>query len=221
MKSCQNPSLTDFAGAVFDLDGTLVDSEPAWARAKNIVAERHGRRITAAQLEASIGRSMDDLVAEVFAPSDKGAARAIEEEIFTEADNWLPQLRTPIAGAAAFLRDVKGLGLVVAICSSSPERLIRDALAELRVSDSVDLVVSADPLPRRKPDPMPYSVTADRLGRAPARLIAFEDAVAGARSAKDAGLFTVAVGPEAGRDGLRFCDLRAPDYRALRRLFSL
>ena len=54
--------LARFAAAVFDLDGTLVDSEPAWEKAKLAVAQQHGRSITRAQLDASVGRSMDELV---------------------------------------------------------------------------------------------------------------------------------------------------------------
>ena len=50
--------LRDVHAVLFDLDGTLVDSEPAWEKAKRIVADRHGRPITQAQMDASVGRSM-------------------------------------------------------------------------------------------------------------------------------------------------------------------
>ena len=219
--TAQDDLIGRFRAAVFDLDGTLVDSEPAWEQAKRIVAAARGRPITKAQLIASIGRSMDDLVADVFAPADAATARAIEHEIFAEAESWLPKLRRIIPGAPEFLRDLHGRGLRIALCSSSPEYLIRDALAHLDVLDHVELIVSADPLPRRKPDPMPYRVTAERLDLPPDALIAFEDAVPGARSAKGAGLFTVAVGPDSAGPDFAFCDLRAPGYGALRAALRL
>ncbi|MFV0409327.1 MAG: HAD family hydrolase [Paracoccus sp. (in: a-proteobacteria)] len=207
-----------FRGAVFDLDGTLIDSEPAWEKAKRIVAARRGRPISDAQIAASVGCSMDRLVADVFAPA---AARAIEDEIFALGEEWLDRLRQPIPGATDFLRALRGLGLPIAICSSSREHLIRAALAQLGIGDAVGLVVSADPLPRRKPDPLPYLVTAERMGLAPGDLIAFEDAPSGACSAKAAGLYTVAIGPEAMEPQMSFCDLHAQDYPALCRLLGL
>lgn len=214
-------NLTRFRAAIFDLDGTLVDSEPAWEAAKHAVAARHGHRITKAQITASIGRSMDELVAQVFAPATPKAARAIEEEVFAAVDAWMPSLRQPIPGAADFLRDLRGRGLRIALCSSSPERLIRDALELIGVLDLVEVIVSADPLPRRKPDPMPYEVTTQKLGLPPEALIVFEDAIAGVRSAKGAGLFTAGIGPEVTAPEFDICDLRAPDYPAMRKTLGM
>lgn len=216
-----NADLARFDAAVFDLDGTLVNSEPAWEKAKLAVAERHGRTITQAQMDASVGRSMDELVATVFAPADRAAARAIEKEVFAEGEKWLGDLRQPIPGAADFLRDLHTRGLRIALCSSAPEYLIRDALVQLQVLDLVELIVSADPLPRRKPDPYPYQVTAEGLGLPPARLIGIEDALPGARSSKGAGLFTAAVGAEAMAPDFAFCDLQAADYPDLRRQLGM
>lgn len=210
-----------FRAAAFDLDGTLVDSEPAWHEAKRAVAARHGVPISDAQLAASEGRSMDELVADVFAPPDRQAARAIEMEVFAEAEYWLPRLRRPIPGATDFLRALHGRGLRIALCSSSPEKLIRDALAQIGVLDLVEVIVSADPMPRRKPDPMPYEVTAQKLGLPPGQILGIEDALPGARSAKGAGLFTAAVGPETDAPEFAFCDLRVPDYLALSRAFGI
>ena len=214
-------NLTRFRAAIFDLDGTLVDSEPAWEAAKHAVAARHGRQITEAQILASVGRSMDELVAQVFAPATPEAARAIEEEVFAAVDTWMPSLRRPIPGAADFLRELHGRGLRIALCSSSPERLIRDALEQIGVLDVVEVIVSADPLPRRKPDPMPYEATVKTLGLPPEAVIVFEDAIAGVRSAKGAELFTAGIGPEVAAPEFDICDLRAPDYPAMRAALNM
>ncbi len=208
--------LSRFEAAIFDLDGTLVDSEPAWEAAKRAVAARHGRPISDAQILASVGRSMDELTASVFAPPTPAAARAIEEEIFLAVDDWMGTLRRAIPGAADFLRDLHRRGLRIALCSSSPERHIRDALEQIGVLDMVELIVSADPLPRRKPDPMPYVITTQKLDLPQSAVIAFEDAIPGIRSAKGAGLFTVGIGAETNAPEFAICDLVAKDYPALR-----
>lgn len=205
-----------FRAAVFDLDGTLVDSEPAWEKAKRIVSARHGRSPTQAQIDATIGRSLDVFLYDVFDITDPAEALTRRDEIFAEADNWLPQMRVPVPGAADFLRTLRASGLRIAICSSSGRRHIESAAAFLGIANDVDLIVSAAELARGKPDPLPYQVTVQRLGIQPDHAIAVEDAVPGAQSAKAAGLFTIAVGPPAMGADFGFCDLQVPGYDALR-----
>ena len=204
-----------FRAAVFDLDGTLVDSEPAWEKAKRIVAARYGVAPTQAQIDATVGRSLDVFLVDVFGATDAAAALRLRTEIFDEADVHLPNVRVAVPGAAAFLRDLSCRGLKVAICSSSARRHIEAAVAYLDIGDCIDLIVSAAELDRGKPDPLPYLVTTQRLAIAPAESMAFEDAVPGARSAKDAGLFTVAVGPGCNGPDYAFCDVQVENYSEL------
>ncbi|MFD1881766.1 HAD family hydrolase [Paracoccus pacificus] len=156
--------LARYKAAIFDLDGTLMDSEPAWEKAKRIVADRYGLRPTQAQLDATVGRSLDDFLAEVFGTRNHDEMLARREEIFVEADRLLPGMRVPVPGAADFLRAVAAAGLRVAICSSSARRHIEGAVRELGVTAEVSLIVSAAELARGKPDPMPYRVSVERLG---------------------------------------------------------
>lgn len=210
------PGAVPFRAAIFDLDGTLVDSEPAWEKAKRIVSARYGVAPTQAQIDATVGRSLDVFLADVFGVTEPDPMLALRNEIFDEADLHLPAMRSAVPGATDFLRRLSKAGLRIAICSSSGRRHIEAAVDMLGIGDEVELMVSAAELARGKPDPLPYQVSLERLGLGPAEALAFEDAVPGAQSAKGAGLFVAAVGPGCTGPGFGFCDLQAETYGDLR-----
>ena len=78
--------------------------------------------------------------------------------------------------------------------------------------------ITASTVTLQDPD---HGMTAEKLALPPDRLIGFEDALPGARSAKGAGLFTVAIGPEATSPDFAFCDLQAADYPDLRQQLGM
>lgn len=202
---------------IFDLDGTLVESEPAWAAAKVAVLARHGRSVSEDLLDRYVGQGLAGFLAEVFGPGlSADLRRRLGDEIGVEADRLLPLHREVIPGAARFLRHVAEAGLRVAVCSSSPRRHIDAALDQLGVADAVEVTVSAADLPRGKPHPLPYLETLTRLGLAPEGAVAVEDAPAGFQSAQGAGLAVIGIGPRAMvpavAEGLA---LAVPDYQTL------
>ena len=209
----------DFArydAAVFDLDGTLVHSEPAWEAAKVSVAENYGYTPSRELLDAHIGRGLRDFIDELFdQPLSPEERRRIGDEMGATADVFLPKMRAPIPGAAELLCDLHDQGMRIAICSSSPRRHIRDALEMLGVADRVETIVSATELSRGKPDPLPYTATADALGLTPSKACAFEDSLPGARSAFAAGLAVLAVGESCLGPEFSFCRLRAKSFEKL------
>ncbi len=190
------PDFSAFSAAIFDLDGTLVHSEHAWAEAKLTVLRRHGLSATQALLDAHVGRGLNGFLDDAFGRA-LGAREQVEigNEIGAMADKLLPQMREPVAGAADVLCRLHDSGLRIAICSSSPRRHIASAMQMLEISGRVETVVSGADLPRGKPDPLPYSTTLSKLGVPPGAACAFEDSVAGVTSALSAGLSVLAIGP--------------------------
>lgn len=198
-----------FRAGIFDLDGTLVHSEHVWEKAKVEVAARYGKAPSRALLDAHVGRGLKDFLDELFGmPLTLEMRRAIGDQIGAEADRWLHQLREPIPGARDLLVRLAEAGLRVAVCSSSPRRHIDGALEMLEVRDIVELSVSGAELPRGKPDPLPFLATLDALRLGAPDAFAVEDSVPGARAAVAAGLFTIAVGPDAPGAAFEFCPLR-------------
>lgn len=212
--------LDRYRAAIFDLDGTLVHSEPAWETAKRRVLARLGIEIPQSTYDAFVGRGLRGFLSEVLGP-DLTDARRIEiaNQISAEADELLPLMRQPVPGAASSLKKVAEAGVLVAICSSSPRHLIIAAIEQLGVADCISAIVSGADLPRGKPDPLPYLESIRALQVKPSSAFAVEDALPGAISAHEAGLGVIGIGPEARNARFRErCSFLVPDYRGFDRL---
>lgn len=212
--------LDRYRAAIFDLDGTLVHSEPAWEEAKRRVLARLGVEIPQSTYDAFVGRGLRGFLNEVLGPDLSDARRSeLGDQIGAEADVLLPLMRQPIEGAARSLIRVTEAGVLVAICSSSPRRHILAALEQLGIEDRINAIVSGTELPRGKPDPLPYLEAIRVLQVRPAKAFAVEDALPGAISAHEAGLDVVGIGQECTnpsfRERSRFL---VPDYEGFERL---
>ena len=111
--------LTRYRAAIFDLDGTLVHSEPAWEAAKRRVLGRLGVEVPQATYDAFVGRGLRGFLTEVLGSDLTDARRTnLANEIGAEADILLPLLRQPIPGAASSVNRLIDAGLQIAVCSS-------------------------------------------------------------------------------------------------------
>lgn len=213
-------NLTRYRAAIFDLDGTLVHSEPAWEAAKRRVLERLGIEVPQATYDAFVGRGLRGFLSEVLGPGLPDARRtALADEIGAEADLLLPQLRALVPGASQSVIRLAEAGLRIAVCSSSPRRHIHAALDQLGLADHVAAIVSGADLPRGKPDPLPYLETLRLLALGPTDAFAVEDALPGAIAAQAAGLMVVGIGPQSLTPAFaEYCHVRVPDYAGFDRL---
>lgn len=190
--------LTRFKAAIFDLDGTLVLSEPAWEEAKRRVLARIGIKVAQSTYDAFVGRGLRGFLTEVLGsdlPDDQRSDLA--NQIGAEADILLPQVRQVVPGAAKSVHRLVGAGMRVAICSSSPRRHINAALEQLGIAEHISTIISGAELPRGKPDPLPYMETLRKLGLSADQAYAVEDALPGVLSARGAGLNVIGIGPQA------------------------
>lgn len=193
-----------FRAAVFDCDGLLVDSEPAWGRAEDRLLARRGHRYTEADRRDTVGRSIDETVsvyADRLGISGDTVSDLRSELIDLARDEFLAgvPLRPGAAELVAALRPWMRLGLA----SNTDRPLVQLALAPTTLANVFDVVVTGDDVVDPKPAPDLYLLACRLLGVRPSEAIAFEDSVAGVRSAKTAGLTVVAV-PQL--DGLAVAD---------------
>lgn len=183
-----------FRAAVFDCDGLLVDSEPAWGRAEARLLARRGHLCTEADRQATVGRSIDETVsvyAERLGLSGEKVPDLRSELIDLARDEFLAglALRPGAAELVIALRPWMHLGLA----SNTDRPLVELALAGTTLARAFDVVVTGDDVADPKPAPDLYLLACRRLGVRPSEAIAFEDSVAGVLSAKAAGLTVVAV----------------------------
>jgi len=215
-------SLAPFRAVIFDLDGTLVLSEPAWELAKRRVLDTLGVAVAQTVYNAFVGRGLRGFLLHVFGSDLTDSRRAeLANLIGAEADVLLPLMRQPVPGAAAAVLRLAEAGLRVAVCSSSPRRHIDAALKQLGLTGCVPVIVSGADLTKGKPDPLPYTETLRQLGLNATEAFAVEDALPGVRSAHAAGLMVVGIGEECQKSDFEpYCMYRVINYYAFNRLFD-
>ena len=203
---------------IFDLDGVLIDSEPRWEAAEVEVFAEVGVRLDAADTASTTGLRVDEVVGhwlarrpwDVTAPnSSVGAvANAIVDAMVDHAQNGPIE----IAGATGAVARLAAAGHRLAVCSSSPRRLIDASLLGLGLGDRFERVLSAEDGAAGNPHPACYLRAAALLGVRPGACVAIEDSVNGAVAAAAAGMRVVAVPAAAQADDPRFefCDRVLP-----------
>ncbi|WP_369756945.1 HAD family hydrolase [Falsihalocynthiibacter sp. S25ZX9] len=188
----QQLDLKDIDAVIFDLDGTLVESEPVWAEAKKYIANRENVDVSEPILLAYVGRSVADFVTEVIAPVN---VQLVEKDIVERALANYEFNVSEIPGASDLVREFSRNGFATAICSSAPEKAIQKCVQLLNIGSCITEVVSSEFLAIGKPDKFPFVETLRRLGVPAERAIAFEDSSAGLISSISAGIKTICVGP--------------------------
>ncbi|NIL57449.1 HAD family phosphatase [Salinispora arenicola] len=182
---------------LFDMDGTLVDSEKLWEVALHELAVAYGGALSEPARRAIVGTSMavsmrilhDDLGQPERDPHASAAwinTRILE--LFRSGLRWRP-------GALALLQAVRAAGIPTALVTSSGRALVEVALDTLG-RDSFDAVVCGDEVEAAKPHPTPYLTAARLLGVPIGRCVAIEDSPTGVASALAAGAAVLAVPTE-------------------------
>lgn len=182
-----------FLGAVFDLNGTLIDDIRFHFDAWQELARKHGRELDHATFQSWNGLKNEDIFPKFFGRTvsrEEIAAFGDEKEAAYRA-MYRPHL-APLAGAIAFLERLHGLGIRLAVASSAPPANRQMALEGLGLVERFDVVVEAEHLPG-KPAPDVFLEAARRLGVDPRACVAFEDAENGVRSAAAAGMTVVGI----------------------------
>lgn len=200
--------LTDrpFAGVIFDMDGTLVDSIPAMVRSWTTWAIEHG--VTAEQLQGFHGVPAAGVIASLL-PADQveQALVRISELEESDVDGVIP-----LPGAQQALADLSSGH--VAMATSCHLRLATARIAAAGLTPP-EVLVTVDDVARGKPAPDPFLLAAERLGVPPADCLVVEDAPKGVEAARAAGCSVLAVLVTTPAD-LLLADAVVPNLSAVR-----
>jgi HAD superfamily hydrolase (TIGR01509 family) len=188
---------------LFDLDGTLTDTDPLHFEAYRLLLEPHGKAVDHATYKARImGNTNDEIMAWLF--PDAGKAKRTEladrkEALFRSlAGTAMVRAR----GLSELLDWAAKLGLKTAVVTNAPRPNAELMLKGLGLATRFDALVIGDELPRGKPDPLPYARALDILGARADRATAFEDSRSGVASAAGAGVETIGLTTGLARDDL-------------------
>lgn len=194
-----SPSLTGARSpgraVLWDLDGTLVDSEEFHWLSWRDTMRPEGVELTYAQFLASFGQRNDRIVPGWLGPDvDAARIRRIGEDKETEYRRLAEAHGlTPLPSARDWLTTLRAAGWKQAIASSAPRLNVEMMLRVAGLEGYLDAIVSADDVTIGKPDPEVFLKAAEKLSVPPARCIVVEDAQAGVEGAKRAGMRSVGV----------------------------
>ncbi|MCI3275186.1 HAD family hydrolase [Streptomyces cylindrosporus] len=180
---------------IFDLDGTLVDSEPNYyAAGRQTLAEHGVPGFTWAEHERFVGVSTLETAA--LWKQEYGLAASVDELLADTNRRYLELARTATRAYPEMRRFVELLaaeGVPMAVASGSSPEAIEAILAGTGLDAYLRTVVSADEVPRGKPAPDVFLEAARRLGADPADCVVLEDAAPGAAAAHAAGMRCIAI----------------------------
>ncbi|MEU8956596.1 HAD family phosphatase [Streptomyces sp. NPDC048518] len=183
------------ASVVFDLDGTLVDSEPHYFEASRaLLADRTGREYTWADNERFVGISSHETLA--LWKTEYGIEAPVTELLADLDRRYLALARAGTHVYPEMRRLVERLyeaGVPMAVASGSSRPAIEAILAGTGLDARLTTYVSAEEVPRGKPAPDVFLAAAALLGAEPADCVVFEDAAPGATAARAAGMRCVAI----------------------------
>ncbi len=178
---------------LFDLDGTMTDSDPVHLAAFNAMLAIRGGSLSEADFRTKIsGKSNDEIARALLPDADAAARRAFNDEkeaMFRRMASDLAET----AGLTRLLDWAEERTLRLAIVSNAPADNVTHMTEALGIARRFELVIHGDAVKHPKPDPFPYLEALSRFGLTAAEAIAFEDSVPGIRAAAGAGLATVAI----------------------------
>ena len=181
------------AAVLFDLDGTLVDSEHYWMLSERKLAAEHDVEWSHADGIDLIGMSLYD--SSIIIGRKLGSALAPDEIIDRLTAVVIEQLKVALPwrpGARELLLHLRQAGVKTALVTMSMRRMAL-AVADAIDFDAFDVVVAGDDVEHGKPHPEAYLKAAELLGVSPESCVAFEDSVPGLASAEAAGTMAVGV----------------------------
>lgn len=178
---------------LWDMDGTLVDTEPYWIETEYELAERYGGTWSEAHALNLVGNDL--LESGHYIRKHMGIDVSAEQIVEELLDGVVGRVESAVPwrpGAVELLTRLRDDGVPCALVTMSYDRFVAPILAQLP-PETFRVVVTGDRVRRGKPHPEPYLTAAAALGLAPADCLAIEDSNTGAKSAETAGCLVLVV----------------------------
>ncbi|SNS20509.1 HAD family hydrolase [Rhodococcoides kyotonense] len=192
-------AVSGLQGVLWDMDGTLLDSEKIWDVAVAELSLELGRELTPEVRESTLGNSMRGALTKVFAHT----GTELTERMFSFGRDWLTARVGSLfaegipwrPGAKDALQLARDMGLKTALVTNTERGLVDNALDTIG-REYFDFTVSGDEVDEGKPHPAPYLRGASLLGLDPSSCLAVEDSPTGSLSAHRAGCSVLLVPSE-------------------------
>ncbi|HXK61802.1 MAG TPA: HAD family phosphatase [Acidobacteriota bacterium] len=180
-------------GAIFDMDGVIVDNISHHLRAWKQLGRELGRDFKDADVKRVFGKRnreiLMSLMGNELSDDELAACGKRKEELYRAI--MAPELR-PVKGLPGFLAALRNSGVKTAIATSGPIDNVRFVLDGLDLQDAFDSIITGSEVRESKPHPAIFLLAAERLQLSPEDCVVFEDSPPGIQAAKAAG--TACVG---------------------------
>jgi phosphoglycolate phosphatase len=179
---------------LFDIDGTLCDTDPLHIRAFNQTMAPYGITVGLDEyLRRVMGRTNANIMRDFFPEKSVEEHRALADAKEAAFRDLARTELHPMPGLMALMDWADAEGIPMAAVTNAPIENAELMLTGLGIKHRFRTIVIGDRLPRGKPDPMPYLVAGERLGLECRDCVAFEDSRSGMRSASSAGAFAIGI----------------------------
>ncbi len=205
-------------GAIFDMDGVLVDNARYHIRAWQQLGRELGHDFPAGEIRRVFGRRNREMLAELtgrqFSEDELERITHHKEELYRAIIG--PEI-VPTPGLVEFLRKLRQAGLKTAVATSGPRINVEFVMEKLRIGDYFDVIATGGEVTRAKPAPDIFLLAARRLALPPEECVVFEDSTAGIEAARSAGCPCIALSTTHAVDELTRTSARKiiPDFTAI------
>ena len=185
-----------FKAALFDLDGTLIDSEIIWVRAtRDYIRDNGFDCADEAALKIVYGRSWYNIAkdtAALFPGLASLSPMQMADQVRVYYSRLTEHVDISVPGSVRLCKRLSKT-MTTAIVSGSPRLDVELAAKKIGIENDLSFIIGAEEYGEGKPNPQCYLMGAERAGVKPSECVVFEDATVGVQAAKNAGMYCVAL----------------------------
>lgn len=183
-------------GVIFDMDGLLIDSEPAWDKARAELAAQYGKPWTTKDHHNVMGVSTLEWTMYMINHFETDMAPEEMQKLVIDQMASMYNAQIPFFPGAVELVQKVAASYPTGLASGSPRQLIDIVTGYSGFDGCFQVIISADEIGKGKPAPDVYLATAERMGLDPTKCACLEDSGFGILSGKAAGMLVIAVPDE-------------------------
>lgn len=192
------------------MDGVIIDSEPLHSRVKMETFAHFGLPFDEGDLAQYMGRTSVDIFSDVLKKEHRTDV-SVQEIVNYKHAHYLELAvggaLEAIPGSLELIARLRAAGVPLALATSSWRRVVDAILVQFDLTEAFASVISGSELPKSKPDPAIYRLSAEALGVDPRKCVVLEDTAAGVAAAKGAGMYCIGFrSPHSGVQDLSRAD---------------
>lgn len=196
------------SAVIFDLDGTLIDSEDQWSKAFVKVLKRLGKTVTekSPQIQGLSNKSNWNILLSKYDIKTNKSLDELEHLTLVEYAKLIGQI-TLRDGGVELIESLKDSGIKVALATSTEWWIVEKVFENLKIEGLSDSVTTGEEVINKKPAPDTFLKAADKLGLTAEECLVIEYSLSGIEAVKEAGMKVIAVDWNGGKKELKKADL--------------